>query len=193
MEWMHAPRVRCKRGLTSGSCSADVRRPTTTTTSISTPTPRDIAMPTSKPTSPAPSLDSDDDCMKIVVTGASGVLGQGVVELALRATRHQLILVDRKPPPAGSVLDNPRIEYVTAELKSYTSFLEVLTSKRVDALIHLAAYPNPFLAHASETHVTNVTLSFNALQAAKEAGIRQVVMASRSVVVADCFPRRGIK
>lgn len=117
--------------------------------------------------------------MKIVLTGSSGSLAQGIIALTLSSTKHSLILVDHKPPPPGSVLDNPRIEYVTAELKNYTTYLEILTSKRADALIHLAAYPNPYLAHASEIHNANVTLSFNALQAAVEAGIKRVVMASR--------------
>ncbi len=116
--------------------------------------------------------------MKIVITGSSGILAEGLITLTLSSTRHSLVLVDHKPP-SNALLDNPRVEYVTAELRTYTTFLEILTSKRADALIHLAAYPNPYIAHASEIHNANATLSFNALQAAVEAGIKQVVMASR--------------
>ncbi|KAG9019276.1 Glucosyltransferase-like protein [Tulasnella sp. 427] len=129
---------------------------------------------------------TDPEQMKIVVTGSSGSLAKGLIDLVLSTTKHSLILVDRKPPPAGSELDNPRIEYVTAELTIYHNFLEIL-SKRVDALVHFASFPNPFQPHAHTVHNTNVTLSFNALQAAVEANIKRVVMASSVNATGACY------
>ncbi|KAG8887278.1 Glucosyltransferase-like protein [Tulasnella sp. 332] len=119
--------------------------------------------------------------MRIVITGGSGTVAQGLIELALAKTDYYLVLVDRVPPAASSIIDNPRIEYVTAELRTYTTYLEILSSKRADALIHLAAYRTPWHAHASETFEANVVLSYNALVAAAEAGVKRVVMASRPV------------
>ncbi|KAG8944516.1 UDP-glucose 4-epimerase 5 [Tulasnella sp. 424] len=149
--------------------------PPTAASSSSHPNTRASPTPSTSSTS---SYVTNPEEMKIVVTGSSGSVAQGLIQLVLSSTKHSLILVDHKPPPPGSELDNPRIEYVTAELRTYTNFLEILTSKRVDALIHFASYPTPFLAHASEIHNANVTLSFNALQAAVEAGIKRVVMIS---------------
>ncbi|KAG8897754.1 Glucosyltransferase-like protein [Tulasnella sp. 403] len=125
--------------------------------------------------------------MKIVVTGSSGAVASGIINLTLSCTKHSLILVDHRPPPPTAILDNPRIEYVTAELRTYATFLEIMTSKRADALIHLGAYPNPYLDHASEIHNTNVILSYNALQAAMEAGIKRVVMASSINATGACY------
>ncbi|KAG9003265.1 UDP-glucose 4-epimerase 5 [Tulasnella sp. JGI-2019a] len=116
--------------------------------------------------------------MKIIITGGSGSVAQGLIELALAKTNHSLVLVDRVPPSAGSIIDSPRIEYITAELRTYTTYLEILSSKRADALVHLAAYPAPWHAHASEIFEANVVLSYNALVAAAEASIKRVVMAS---------------
>ncbi|KAG8924815.1 UDP-glucose 4-epimerase 5 [Tulasnella sp. 419] len=125
--------------------------------------------------------------MKIVVTGSSGSLAEGIISATLSNTTHSLVLVDARPPPAGSRLNDPRVEYVTADLRNYVTFLEILTSKRADALIHLAAYPAPGHAHPSEIHNANVTLSYNALTAAVEAHIKKVVMASSVNATGACY------
>jgi len=112
--------------------------------------------------------------MKIVVTGSSGSLAEGIIALTLTATSHSLVLVDQRAP--ATRLSDPRVQYVTADLRDYKTFLQVLEG--ADGLIHLAAFPNPNLAHSSEIHNVNVSLSFNALTAAVEASVLKVVMAS---------------
>jgi len=116
--------------------------------------------------------------MRIVLTGASGDVAQGIIEYTYKTTEHQLVLVDRKPPLQESLIDSPRIKYITADLLDYKKYLEILTEEKAEALIHLAAFPNPWLAHPTEIHNTNVSLSYNALQAASEAKVKRVVLAS---------------
>lgn len=118
--------------------------------------------------------------MKIVVTGSSGSVAGGIISYILASTSHSLVLVDRKPPEAQAVPEadpNPRATYITADLLDFSAFLAVLQG--ADALIHLAGYAQPFLAHPAVVHNTNACLSFNALQGAAEAGVRYVIMASR--------------
>lgn len=52
-----------------------------------------------------------------------------------------------------------------------------------EALIHFAALAQPWHAGPAATHNINVSLSYNALCAAVEAGIKRVVMASRYVSI----------
>ncbi len=52
-----------------------------------------------------------------------------------------------------------------------------------DAVIHLAAIPNPRTARADETFRINVQGTFAVLQAAEDAGVRRVVLASSNSVV----------
>lgn len=131
--------------------------------------------------------------MRIIVTGSSGSLAQGLIDVAFSSTTHTLLLVDQVPPPKERIIQDSRVQYETADLRDYAAFARVV--KGADALIHLAAFAQPYLSTPDVIHNTNVTLSFNALQgasyatshagrltswtiAASEAGIRYVVMAS---------------
>lgn len=105
---------------------------------------------------------------KVLCTGGSGRLGRYVVE-ELRA--HCAL----------SVLDQTAASFagVTAIQSSVTDFAGL---KRAfagqDAIVHLAAIPNPRTAGPEATFHTNVQGTWNVLQAAEEAGVRRVVVAS---------------
>jgi UDP-glucose 4-epimerase len=115
--------------------------------------------------------------MKIVLTGSSGSVAAGIIDYVLKRTEHSLVLVDLKHP---SQLQDPRVQYITADLLDFSKFIEVLQGKeaKADALIHLAGFPMPTLATSAITYNTNTSLSFNALEAAAEVGLRHVVLAS---------------
>jgi nucleoside-diphosphate-sugar epimerase len=100
--------------------------------------------------------------MKIAITGASGKVGQGVIQEALEHTDHELRLIDVREP--DEPVQNPRVEYVSADLRDYPQFENALTG--TDALVHLAVGgfkgPPPF--ESQDVHNSMVVLSFNALQ-----------------------------
>lgn len=100
--------------------------------------------------------------MRIVVAGSSGSLAQGLIDVAFSSTTHTLLLVDHVAPPKERIIDDPRVRYETADLRDYATFARVV--KGADALIHLAAFAQPYLSTPDVIHNTNVTLSFNALQ-----------------------------
>ncbi|QRW19034.1 3-beta hydroxysteroid dehydrogenase/isomerase family protein [Rhizoctonia solani] len=110
----------------------------------------------------------------------------------LSSTPHTLTLVDHKPPPEDKTISDPRVKYETRDLREYKEYAEVV--KGADALIHLAAFAQPYLASPDVVHNSNVTLSFNALQAASEAGIRWVVLASSVNAIGGCYSQeRNLK
>ena len=104
----------------------------------------------------------------VLCTGGSGRLGNYVTD-ALR--RHcALTVLDVKPAPAVGV----------RQLKaSVTDFADLRKAfQGQDAVVHLAGIPNPRSAPADVTFSTNVQGTWNVLQAAEEAGVRRVIVAS---------------
>ncbi|KAG8727073.1 UDP-glucose 4-epimerase 5, partial [Ceratobasidium sp. 428] len=100
---------------------------------------------------------------------------------------HTLLLVDRVLPAEGRIIHDARVTYETADLLEYATFARVV--RGADALVHLAAYAQPYLAAPNVIHNTNVALSFNALQAAAEAGITHVALASSINAIGGAYSK----
>lgn len=107
--------------------------------------------------------------MKVVVTGGSGQLGQQVIA-ELSAHGYEVLSLDRKPHPGGH-----RPSW-TVELRDAASVYQACTG--AGALVHLAAHIAPNLASDTATFNDNVALTYNALKAAADMGVRRVVFAS---------------
>ncbi len=123
--------------------------------------------------------------MRVVLTGGSGRLGS-VVASQLLASRHELLILDRQPP---------KLESLAAVCFEQSDLSEADALRRLfagfDALVHLAAIPNP-IGHAPETvFANNAVTSYNALLAAAEAGVRRVCMASSINAIGGAFSRRA--
>ncbi|CAE6422149.1 unnamed protein product [Rhizoctonia solani] len=123
--------------------------------------------------------------MHIVITGSSGSIAESLVKLVLSSTTHTLTLVDHKAPSDDKKTSDPRVKYETRDLRQYKEYAEVI--KGADALVHLAAFAQPYLAAPDVVHNSNVNLSFNALQAASEEAIRWVVIASSVNAIGGCY------
>lgn len=104
----------------------------------------------------------------VVCTGGSGRLGKYVTDDLRR--RCALTVLDVKPPDAAGV------GYVEASVTDFAALKRAFAGQ--DAIVHLAAIPNPRSAPADVTFHTNVQGTWNVLQAAEEAGVRRVVVAS---------------
>jgi nucleoside-diphosphate-sugar epimerase len=105
---------------------------------------------------------------KVVCTGGSGRLGRYVTE-DLRG-RCELTVLDVRPCEA------PGVRFVAGSITDRAALEQAFAGQ--DAVVHLAAIPNPRTAPADVTFNTNVQGTFNVLQAAEEAGVRRVVVAS---------------
>lgn len=76
--------------------------------------------------------------LRIVVTGCSGNVGRRVVQEALREG-HTVIGVDKVSSIEQPV--HPNFSFMAADLRDFDATLQAL--KGCDAVIHLAAFPNP--------------------------------------------------
>jgi nucleoside-diphosphate-sugar epimerase len=105
---------------------------------------------------------------KVLCTGGSGRLGSYVTEdLCGRCT---LTVLDVRAPKKMGV------QYTNASIMDFAALKKAFVGQ--DAVVHLAAIPNPRTAPADVTFHTNVQGTWNVLQAAEEAGVRRVVVAS---------------
>jgi nucleoside-diphosphate-sugar epimerase len=119
---------------------------------------------------------------RVVVTGAAGKLGRAVVA-DLAANGWDVLSLDRLRPA------DPTGEFLTVDLADYAQVLEVLSGGvdehpgPPDAVVHLAAIPAPGIITNSATFANNATASWNVFNAARAAGIRNVVWASSETVL----------
>jgi nucleoside-diphosphate-sugar epimerase len=119
---------------------------------------------------------------RVAVTGGSGKLGRAVVS---RLLEHDwdVVNLDRTAPPTDRGCPFIRIDFT-----DYGQTAEALTGvddryTGIDAVVHLAALPAPGLTANAATFANNATSTFNVFQAAKLAGITNVVWASSETVL----------
>ncbi|MEZ5844703.1 MAG: NAD(P)-dependent oxidoreductase [Hyphomicrobiaceae bacterium] len=112
---------------------------------------------------------------RIVVTGGLGRLGRAVVgRLAKKASITVLDVVE--PTTAMP----PGVGFAKASITDYDAVLAAFRGH--DAVVHLAAIPNPRTAPAPVTFNNNVQGAWVVMQAAEDAGIRRVSVASSDSV-----------
>lgn len=106
---------------------------------------------------------------RIAITGGSGRLGRFVIE-ELKG-RAALTVVDIEEP--DGLLD---VGFIKTSALDFDALSEAFAGH--DAVIHLAAIPNPRTATASVTFNVNVQGTFNVLNAAESVGVKRVAVAS---------------
>lgn len=104
---------------------------------------------------------------KVVVTGGSGRLGRYVVERL--KSKCDLTVIDRMRPAAEDVA------YVDVSVTDLAALREALQG--VDAVVHLAAVPNPRTASPELCFHTNTQGTWALLQACEDAGVKRAVLA----------------
>lgn len=113
--------------------------------------------------------------MRIIVTGGSGRLGSYVIE-DLSQHGHEVLNADSVRPGDAPRVGPPGRPFVHADVTSYGDMVSVMAG--FDAVIHLAAITNPFIAPEYRVFEMNMTSTWNVLQAAEVHGIRKLVLAS---------------
>lgn len=108
--------------------------------------------------------------MKVVVTGANGLLGRGVA-CAVAEAGHEVLNLDLATPTTAQPW-----QHVTADLRDLASCLQIF--RGADAVIHVAGIPRPtgFVPH--DVFSTNTTINFNVTEAAVLCGVKRMVYAS---------------
>lgn len=109
---------------------------------------------------------------KVAITGGSGRLGRYVVDYF--RDKADVTVVDIRPPEQADV------RFVEANILDGAALATAFSGQ--EAVVHLAAIPNPRIAPAAVTFQTNVQGSWNVLDTAEKAGVRRVVATSSDAV-----------
>lgn len=126
--------------------------------------------------------------MKIAITGARGTVGSAVVKAAADAG-HATVQVDRTDTKYDGT---PNSEMKTADTANdYKATLEAF--RGCDAVIHLAAIPNPIDKDDDLVHNNNVNSAFNGFRAAAELGIKRFCYASSVNAIGLEYATRPLK
>jgi nucleoside-diphosphate-sugar epimerase len=112
---------------------------------------------------------------RVVVTGGLGRLGRSVVQNL--AGKAKVTVLDVAEPatalPKG-------VDFRCIDMTNYPAMVDALRGH--DAMVHLAAIPNPRTAPAPVTFNTNVQGAWVVLQAAEDAELKRVSVASSDSV-----------
>ncbi|KAF8150631.1 hypothetical protein B0H34DRAFT_146093 [Crassisporium funariophilum] len=120
--------------------------------------------------------------MKLVITGCNGIVGRRVVKLALERGHTVLGLdITPQPDPKDDWTNTQEYTFKQVDLRDFDVVLAVLEG--YEAVIHLAAYPNPH-DYKATAHNSNVVISWNSLRGCAELGITRVAQASSVNVIA---------
>jgi UDP-glucose 4-epimerase len=119
------------------------------------------------------------DGRTILVTGGSGHLGGAAMrELAKRS---RPIAFDLKPPSAADQ------RFIQGSVLSLSDLEGAM--RGIDALVHVAAIPNPRDRPPEVVFETNVRGTWNAFHAASRAGIRKAVLISSECATGLCYQK----
>ncbi|KAJ0418915.1 hypothetical protein BJY00DRAFT_287236 [Aspergillus carlsbadensis] len=125
--------------------------------------------------------------MKIAITGARGTVGKLAVQ-ACATAGHHTVQVDRTPEEFDGTRNS---QMRTADVANdYDA--TVTAFKGCDALIHLAAMPDPVDKDDWKVHNNNVNSAFNGFHAAATLGIKRVCYASSVNAVGLAFANRPL-
>jgi UDP-glucose 4-epimerase len=124
--------------------------------------------------------------MKIVITGSRGKVGRAAVRRFVDAG-HDVLGVDLVRPvfDAGEVVPG---RYVMADLTDAGSAFAVVAG--ADAVVHVAAIPQPTGNPAHVVFQTNLMSTFNLVEAAVRFGVPRFVNVSSESIVGNFFPER---
>ena len=116
--------------------------------------------------------------MKILITGAGGNLGRAIIPALIEAG-HSVRLFDFRE------LGESGFETIVGDVRNIEDIRRAMSG--VDAIVHAAALHGIHLAkwRPEDFWAINVTGTFNVYEAAREAGIKRVVLCSTMGVYGD--------
>lgn len=124
--------------------------------------------------------------MSIMVTGGTGSLGQEIVKRLLRVSSSEKIVIYSRDEASQvkmaeqAEFRTPRIEFMVGDVTNRDSLFRVISSKKVEYVIHTAALKHVPIAEKqpSDCIDVNVIGSRNVLQVSAELGVKRVVLVS---------------
>lgn len=117
--------------------------------------------------------------MSVMVTGATGLIGAGLVRMLLERDEEEIIAFHRNP--ARKNLDDvkDRISIVLGDLGTFSHVMEAVARCRPRVIFHLGAMLTALAdADPPAAFYTNVAGTFHVLEAARLFGVEQVLFTS---------------
>lgn len=120
---------------------------------------------------------------RVIVTGGSGKLGRATVR-HLKAAGWDVINADVAPSPA-----NPDVPFMSVDFEDLGATMEALAgmdwdhTRRVDAVVHLAAIPMPGKLPSGDVFRINTLATYNVFESCRRLGIRNIVWASSETLL----------
>jgi UDP-glucose 4-epimerase len=112
--------------------------------------------------------------MKVVVFGASGFIGQNVID-GLIANNIDFIATGKRK--RNTIFPKPKVDYRTVDILDYDAVCKVLSS--TDVVIHLASSPmGDSFRRAKYNMDVNIGGTLNVLEATRKYGCRKIIFAS---------------
>ena len=122
---------------------------------------------------------------RYLVTGGAGFIGSHVVDALVARGDAVRVVDDLSTGCRGNLAQHPQIELVEADLAERQVAEAAVAG--VDCAVHLAAIPSvaQSIREPRRAHRTNVEATHELLLAARDAGVRRVVLASSSAVYGE--------
>lgn len=120
---------------------------------------------------------------KILVTGGAGFIGSAVIKL-FNELNHEIFVIDNLSFGNRDFIDIDNDHFFEEDILNAAKVSSIINKIKPDSIVHLAAihfipYCNK---HPYESSNINITGTINILNAAKEAGVKQVFFASTAAV-----------
>ncbi len=126
--------------------------------------------------------------MKVLVTGGAGLAGMAITK-DLTANGYEVVRADRVAP-SDAPLTRGQAGESTFKFVDTTDLGQVISAMQgCDAVIHMAAIPNPRMASEAEVFRVNMLSNWAVLEAAEMHGVRKIVMASSVNAVGAVFSK----
>lgn len=116
--------------------------------------------------------------MKILVTGGAGFIASHVVD-AFVGEGHQVIVVDNLSTGQREFV-NPQATFIEADITDKARIQEIITQERPEVIDHHAAHiqVGNSVKDPQFDAQNNIIAILNIMEAAKDAGVKKVIMAS---------------
>jgi UDP-glucose 4-epimerase len=123
--------------------------------------------------------------MNILVTGGAGYIGSVVTEECLGAG-HRTVVLDNLVKGHREMV-HPDADFIEADLMDRAGVTRILTEKRIEAVIHMAAYSlvGESVQEPGKYYQNNVVAGLSLLDAMRDAGVNKIVFSSTAAVYGE--------